>query len=415
MAPVVVFVHGGSNLEGSGQVVSLAHTFVPKGVVVVTFNYRLGALGFLAHPALSAESPRHVSGNYALLDILAALDWVHDNIAAFGGDPANVTLMGESAGAWNVYVLLTSPRAAGRFQRAILQSGSAAVILVPTLDRPTWFPGGTESAEDAGVALARDFGAGDGPQALAALRRLPADEILTMAAAKGHAAIDVNIDGWVLPRQPGAVFAAGEQIRVPLLVGSNANESTMFAGGAPSTADAYRALVEGIVGAGAPALLALQPVDGDAAVATASEGFMEEMFAAGAHWPVERMRAVGSPACQYLFTYRARGRRASWGAYHSLELSFLADDFDPASWGPVLAADRAMSSTLVELWTQFVKSGTPRAAGVPAWRCAMAQDDTVYELGSHLGPIPRPRRAGTDVFEAVLRSNLERIGARPRL
>jgi para-nitrobenzyl esterase len=201
--PVMVWIHGGSNLAGSGEAPAFEQrALVRRGIVWVTVNYRLGALGFLAHHELVSESPHHSSGNYGLMDQIAALHWVHDNIASFGGDPRNVTVGGESAGAWDTSLLMASPRAKGLFHRAIQESGAVA-----------GFNGclSAQRAEDLGRRLAAQLKAPD-TGAIAFLRTIPALDILKAAkkvAGFDRTGLGVSVDGWVLPENPAIVFAEG--------------------------------------------------------------------------------------------------------------------------------------------------------------------------------------------------------------
>jgi para-nitrobenzyl esterase len=412
--PVVVYIHGGGNTEGAGQIESIGHTFVPRGVTVVTFNFRLGALGFLAHPRLSAESPQQVSGNYGLLDMLAALDWVQANIAAFGGDPQQVTLMGESAGASDVYMLLASPLVRGKIRRAILQSSVAGIYVLPSLRRRAPFTGGSGSAEDDGLALAHDLGIEDGPDALDQLRALPALEVLAAAGRNpALAAIDANVDGWVLPQQPGTAFVAGRQLHVPILVGSNTNEAGMF-GDAPQSRGELEEQAQMMLHDGARDALALHPLPEGAPVTQAFEALTEAVGAASGHWVAAQMRDIGVPACYYHFSYPAKGERAAWGAYHWLELLFLGGEFVPERWGEATPADLAFAETLVGIWTRFAKSGDPGAPGLPPWDCRAPGATEAYELGVHLGPIPTPRLKDALAMETILRANLTKADAARR-
>jgi len=213
--PVLVWIHGGALTKGSR--ISDARDGVPlsrKGVVLVSLNYRLGPLGYLAHTELTAESPRHSSGNYGVLDQIAALRWVQNNIAAFGGDPSTVTIAGESAGSWSVNTLLASPLAKGLFIRAIGESGGR-FYRTPFLktDRP-----GAPSAESVGVAFAKTAGVAT----LAELRALPAEKLIEIVPFRTQE----NVDGWVLPDEIRTIFAEKKQNNVPVIVGSNANEMT---------------------------------------------------------------------------------------------------------------------------------------------------------------------------------------------
>src|SRR5690242_16919342 len=212
--PVMVWIHGGGNFAGSGSEANFdGEALARRGVILVTANYRLGVFGFFAHPELTAESPHHASGNYGLLDQIAALKWVRDNIARFGGDPRNVTIFGESAGSLDINVLMTSPLAKGLYTRLIGESGP--VVAPPSL------------AE--GEKKGRSVASGLKADSLKALRAIPAQD-LQKATAQGlqflGPLLGVVVDGWVLPRAPFQVFQAGQEPRVDLLLGSNARELT---------------------------------------------------------------------------------------------------------------------------------------------------------------------------------------------
>src|SRR5690606_35924751 len=218
--PVMVWIHGGGLTRGSGTVSWYDGTeLARKGVVLVTLNYRLGPFGYLAHPALTDESPHDSSGNYGLLDQIAALAWVRDNIARFGGDPGNVTIFGESAGAWSVHQLSASPLAAGLFHKAIGQSGAHAYPL-PELTRPRF---GLPAYEATGLALERAAGVGS----LDALRGLTADAVLdAWGRAELEALTRPVVDGWVLPDQIVEIYRRHRHNPVPLMLGSNADEGS---------------------------------------------------------------------------------------------------------------------------------------------------------------------------------------------
>ena len=220
--PVMVWFHGGGHSSGTGSATIFDGTaMAKKGVVMVTANYRLGPLGFLAHPALTAESAEQASGNYGILDHVATLEWVRDNIAAFGGDPGNVTIFGQSAGSWSVCVLQASPLAKGLFHKAIGHSGGC--FGAPRAHLAT--TGGSATAvsgHDAGLAVAARLGVeGGGADAAAALRAVEPEALLEAGRGTG-----VVVDGWVLPDLPDAIFAAGGQNDVPVIVGSMSDEGT---------------------------------------------------------------------------------------------------------------------------------------------------------------------------------------------
>ena len=225
--PVILWLHGGSNRNGNAQYNRIGEPLARQGAVVVGINYRLGPLGFLAHPALSAESPHHASGNYGLLDQLQALRWVRDNISRFGGDPQSVTLMGQSAGAYDACLLMASPLAAGLFHRAILQSGDCQGTLNMDLRSTLRYNALPTSGEAAGERLVRALGIGSeagsetGLDTTAArLRAVPVETLLKAWASDPAIQLDAVVDGWILPAQPAAIFAAGKQAHVPVIVGS---------------------------------------------------------------------------------------------------------------------------------------------------------------------------------------------------
>lgn len=236
--PVLVWVHGGGNVEGSGEWPPLGVNLAKAGVVVVSFNYRLGAFGFFTYPGLDAESEHHVSGNYGHLDQIAALAWVRRNIRQFGGDPRRVTIAGQSSGSEDVCILMASPLARGLFEGAILESGTCVDSVYPKL--------GEEEAS--GERLAKDLGVSAGRDSLQKLRGIPAERILETAASDDNVDLEPNIDGWVLREQPGVTFEDGRQARVPVLLGTNEDEVSIFAsplvGGhsdRPKTVVEYRA------------------------------------------------------------------------------------------------------------------------------------------------------------------------------
>src|SRR5262245_49410842 len=300
--PVLVWIHGGALTHGSG--ISDTRDGVPlarKGVVLVSLNYRLGPLGYLAHPELSAESPHRSSGNYGVLDQIAALHWVQKNIAAFGGDPTRVTIAGESAGSWSVNTLVASPLASGLFIRAIGESGGR-FTRTPQLrdDR------GVPSGEAVGRALGKAVGA----DSLAALRAVPA---ATLAAAPGFRTQE-TVDGWVLPDEIRTMFAAKRHNNVPIIVGSNANEMTSLGGSAlaAKSVDDFRKRVSQLYGEHAAAIESAYGVKTDADAPAATLALARDTTFS---WHMRKWaRATvdaGSPAFLYFFTYTPPSPRAA--------------------------------------------------------------------------------------------------------
>jgi para-nitrobenzyl esterase len=366
-APVIVWIHGGSlRIGGSAEPLYDGANFARRGVVFVSVNYRLGVLGWLAHPELSAESPHHASGNYGLLDQIAALRWVRANVAAFGGDARNVTVMGESAGALSVGYLLVSPLARGLFDKAILESTNSRAF--PELGRRAF---GLTPAEETGRDLGARFGAHD----LAALRAMDAGA-LTVAATEAHFPAQGTIDGWALPEQIVEAFDAGRQARVPVLAGFNSGEirsQRVLLPRAPADAAAYEAAVRAGYGDLADAFLRLDPasdIDGSLLAATrdAVYGWASERI-------VRHQAALGLPAYLYIFDHCYPAAEArDLCAFHASELPFVfghvgPDAVLPPNWPrPEGASETALSTAMMDYWTSFARTGAPVSAHGPAWR-----------------------------------------------
>jgi para-nitrobenzyl esterase len=329
--PVIVYFHGGSNTQGYSQMTPLGPALSRMGVVVVSANYRLGPLGFLAHPALTAESEHHSSGNYGLLDQLQALRWVYDNIANFGGDPSRVTVMGQSAGAVDACLLMTSPLATGLFQAAIMQSGECQSSFNPDIRTPMPYNFISGTGEGVGQRLASDLGVGDGPDALKKLRAIPADEILKVWGKDHQVHFDAIVDGWIVPEQPARIFAMGKQMRVPVLVGSNADEATVFGHNDVKTVEQYKDYLRRDTRKYFEQELQAYPVNSDADVPARFLQLQSDSFAYGAYSLAQAVTRTGQKAYLYYFTYAEAGKRTELGAYHGLELKFLSDSF-PADW-----------------------------------------------------------------------------------
>jgi para-nitrobenzyl esterase len=361
--PVMFWIHGGANLGGSGSGdLYTAGTLVDHGVLLVTINYRLGILGFFAHPALTRESPHSASGNWGLMDQILALRWVHDNIAAFGGDPANVTVFGQSAGAMDTGMLMASPLARNLFQKAIAESG------VPLYPPPTPL----DQAEQAGQQFAASFHNIQGTNPIEDLRQVPAQDLIAKASSRewGHAPVGPDIDGYVLPRDPAKVFKAGKEAPIPLLLGTTAREF-----GSSLPLDKLRKNIEDASGRYAQQALALyglagggqgndDPVYGSAGVQWGADVDFHcpattiAIWHAGAH----------HPAYQYEFDHAIPGQEAQ-GALHSAELPYVFGNFPKSgnlagSFGPI---DTHLADLLQSYWTNFAKTGDPNGAGLPPW------------------------------------------------
>ena len=343
-APVMVWIHGGAFRIGAGSVGAYDGTaFASKGVVLVTINYRLGRFGFFAHPALEE------GGNFGLLDQVAALGWVQRNAAAFGGDPDNVTIFGESAGGASVVHLLTSPRTEGLFHRAIVQSGGGHQRNAH-LDRERH---GRPSLEARGIAFA-------GADATAAsLRALSVDEVLGERIIGGRGATSPVIDGDLVPVDPGAALARGTFRQVPVLVGANSYEASVLAAFGTSPEEAVAA-----AGIDSPDFRALYP-EGSAAAA-----WGDGAFVAGARHIAASVAAAGLPAYLYHFAFvpeRRRGRVP--GAAHGSDVVVVFNNLGrvPALRRLVTEADLAFANMVQDQWIAFARNGDPNGAGLPHW------------------------------------------------
>jgi para-nitrobenzyl esterase len=363
-APVFVWIHGGSLVAGSGGDTLYDGTRIAEhGVIVVTINYRLGVLGYLAHPALSAESPDHVSGNYGLLDQIEALRWVKRNISAFGGDATNVTIAGESAGGLSVMYLMAAPDARGLFSKAVAQS--AYMISTPEL-RTTTF--GDFAAEAIGEWVAGKVGTTD----LAGLRAMDADAITTAAATAGYMPLG-TVDGRVLPRQLVDVFDRGEQAKVPILAGFNNGEirSLRFLlPPVPADAAAYEKEIRERYLDQADAFLARYP----------SSNVPESMLATTRDalygWTAERLvakqTAAGAPSFLYYFDHGyPAAEAAGLHAFHASELPYVFGTASrtPPKWPavPATPVEAALTDAMSGYWAAFARDGVPKAAAKPEW------------------------------------------------
>lgn len=381
-APVFVWIHGGSLTGGSGREPMYdGSALAARGLVVVTINYRLGVLGYLAHPQLSEESPDHVSGNYGLLDQVEALRWVKRNIAAFGGDPGNVTIAGESAGALSVMYLLEAPSARGLFHKAIAES--AYMISTPAL-RTTVH--GTPSAEASGLALSRKIEV----RGLARLRAMDAQALTVQAALSGFLPLG-NVDGKVLPLQPVEAFDRGEQAPVPILAGSNDGEirSLRFLlPPRPADAASYEAEIRKRYGDLADAMLQRYPsTDLDASMLATTR---DAMYGWTAERLVRKQTALGQPSFLYYFNHGyPAADKAGLHAFHASELPYVFGTTaqTPPNWPsiPDTAVEQRLSDAMMDYWATFARDGVPAATGEPAWH---PYGDTRAYMAFDAGPVP---------------------------
>jgi para-nitrobenzyl esterase len=393
------------------------------GVVVVSANYRLGALGFMAHPALTAESPHHASGNYGLLDQIAALEWIQRNIARFGGDPANVTIFGESAGSVDVCYLMASPLARGLFQRGIMESATCSDYIHPELKTPRHYLGGSATAGELGLRVMRDLGIADGRDALARMRAKSWKEIVAASDHYNSVLATGTVDGWVLTEQPAISLAQGRLARVPVIVGSNSDEGTVNVEedlqAAPTLAN-YKAYLRNEFenDSDANEFFRLYPAATDSDVRHAFARFdTDYAFGYPAHRFAQNAAKSGQKVWYYYFTYAGRSEfYAKLGAYHGIELKFLTGWLRPSRWGEPNDEDKKLVNTMTGYWTQFAKTGDPNGGGLPPWPIYDPKSDQVLEIGRRVKLRPTPHADRFAVFERSLNSRLAAIahqGERP--
>jgi para-nitrobenzyl esterase len=381
--PVMFWIHGGGLTVGESDDYDPTR-LVRQGRIVVTFNYRLGYLGFLAHPALTAESQTHSSGDYGFMDQQAALRWVHRNIRKFGGDPGNVTIFGQSAGGLSVHAQMASPLVSGLFHRAIAQSGAYALDL-PSLS----------SAESSGETVALNAGCQD--QTLACLRSTTVKTLLDAAPDGGLPTIP-NVDGFVLPTSIGAAFESGQFNRVPIVEGSTRDEFTIFA----------YTNVEAMLGQLPPILYPFV-----VGIFTSTLGITANPDEIIARYPIAdygnnvgaALGAIGTDAVfacpgrraaqtlsQFVptYAYEFADRNAPqvfvppasfpYGAYHASELAYLFDSTNRGGHAPLTADQESLAAVMVRYWTQFAAAGDPNAPGLPAWPAYTTANDTYMSL-----------------------------------
>jgi para-nitrobenzyl esterase len=364
--PVMVWIHGGGFAAGTpAEKLYHGEWLAKQGVVVVSVAYRLGVFGFLSHPELSAESKRRVSSNYGLLDMIAGLQWVQKNVTAFGGDPARVTVFGESAGAIAVSQLCASPLAKGLFRAAISQSGgSFGPVREGGGPGENMLPLG--AAEKAGTALAQAVGA----SSVAQLRSIPAEKLL--AAAQRQRAISWPVtDGWVIPDDQYKLYQAGQYNDVPVLIGYNSDEGATF--GVPTSQDTYVASVRQRYGQFADRLLTAYP-GGDTPAAKKTARDLTRDTAFGWHtWTWARLQEKLGRSKVFLYyfdehpEYPADSPRAGFGAAHAAELPYVFRQLTEHNRPAPTPTDEALSDMMRNYWTNFAKTGDPNGGSLHKW------------------------------------------------
>ena len=412
--PVMVWFHGGSNTAGHGGAqIFEGSNLAARGAVVVTANYRLGPLGFLAHPALTNESPQGASGNYGLLDQIAALHWVQDNIAEFGGDPERVTIFGQSAGGEDVCLLMASPLSEGLIHRVIGQSPSGGCV---RLQRG--LEGGADSAHARGTRFVEAMGiTGSGSTALAAMRELSPQQIIGTTRTEGNPNGPI-VDGWVLPEPPAQLFASGNYNRVPMMSGALSDEYFGLQAGAAEISetdlDNYLTRAFGVAGTGLRAdyaeLITQSPVAARKTIA-GDNGFIRT----ARDW-ARLVSSHGDPAYVYYFSravpvfrlyvperpeLNGNGGARSLGAYHSGELAYMFDNLDAVGIGWE-EADHMLSEIVADYWFNFASSGNPNGAGLPDWPTYDSAVDAVQILDAEVSNAQHPRKRFMDRIDTLV-------------
>ena len=401
---VMVWFHGGAHTAGMGHDKIFDGTELAKqGVVLVTLNYRLGPFGFLAHPALAQESSQGSAGNYGLMDKIAALNWVRDNISQFGGDPDNVTIFGQSAGSQSVCALMASPLAQGLFHKAIGQSASC---LNP-------MPAADANGFERGSRLAAALHADDSVEALRQVA--PEDLLAAVEQTQWDAQSRIVVDGWVLPEQPDAIYRASKQAAVPLLVGSLANEGIeLIPLDQDLSTDALQAYATKIAGGEATDLMVLYAGEASQSPGLAQREISTDLFVTYGmrRWAGHQHR-TGAPTYLYFMDHvppafrlympdqpdmSLPGGPRSAGAYHSGDLAYVFGNVDKVGldWRD---DDREVSRLITSYWTNFAKTGNPNSAALPAWRAYDPLKHATQLLRPDAHTVDGVRRAKLDLWD----------------
>jgi para-nitrobenzyl esterase len=367
--PVLVYFYGGGFIAGDGSEPRYeGESMSRKGIVAITVNYRLGVFGFFAHPELTKESPHHASGNYGLMDQSAALQWVQQNIAAFGGDPKKITIAGESAGSFSVSALMASPLSKHIIAGAIGESGSL-------LGKQSTVS--LSEAEQAGALFAKNVGAAS----LAALRAMPAEQLLEETAKPGLSRFSVDVDGYFLPKSPVQIYAAGEQAKVPLLVGWNSEENNYrsITGQDNPTPENFTKAVQKLYGENADEVLKVYSTNNGEAVQQVATDLASDLFIGFGTWKWSDIQSsTGSkPVFRYMYSHPRPAMRgdkgnvitgsAPGGAAHSSEIEYAMGNLPTNrvyDWQP---EDYKVSEIIQAFFANFIKTGNPNGLGLPTW------------------------------------------------
>lgn len=421
--PVMVWIHGGGFVTGSGSDALTDGTrLASRGVVVVTLNYRLGPFGFLAHPALSAESAHDASGNYGLLDIAAVLEWVRDNAATFGGDPDRVTIFGESAGAGAVMSVMLMPQTRGLFHGAIAESS-----FITGWDRRLREPfGGATSAEAQGAAVGEALGA-TADDALATMRGAPPADVFKAVGTAGFVGLAwaPNVDGWAIPEDPVLMYASGSQHQVPLITGLNGNEGSLLNGGIPmDDIAAFDDYVRGTYPSVADEALSHYGVTSPEQAKPGLDHLFHDMWIAGPVRTLARHHArTPAPVWLYHFTRVPPTQMGGWlGSHHAAEITYVFGNLldrsrqpagsppNPMNVGDWTDVDRRASAAMMDAWTQFAATGNPNGDGLVRWP-QFDEADQHLTFGEALEVGTGLHAAGVELYEAYQRERRRADGS----
>lgn len=374
--PVFMWIYGGGfSSGGTGVPIYDGEALAQKGIIFVSVNYRVGIFGFLAHPELTKESPDHASGNYGLLDQVAALKWIKKNIAAFGGDPDNVTIGGQSAGSMSVNCLVASPLAKGLFNKAIAESGSLMIT------NPMLQSNNLQSSEQQGLTVAREAHV----STLAELRKVPAAELMKIPGRYSPI-----VDGYVLPQPVPQIFAEAKQNKVPLLTGWNADESFVASF---KTKEAFQQQAKEQYGADAQNFLKYYPANTDEEAKRSQVKLSRDMIFAlsGYKWAGIQSETGHSPVYVYYFARKlpATADYVKYGAFHTGEVAYVMDNlkFLNRPWEP---QDQKLANIMSSYWTNFITTGNPNGKGLPFWPAYNKRDaeTMVFDKTAAKQPLP---------------------------
>jgi para-nitrobenzyl esterase len=414
--PVLVWIYGGGFTNGgTSPAIYDGANLARQGVLVVSINYRVGQLGFFAHPALAVEQAGQARGNYGFLDQIAALKWIRRNAAAFGGDPKNVTVFGESAGGFSVHMLLMSPLAKGLIDKAIIQSGGGRRTIMTGQRMSDDGTGKRPAAEKTGLAWAQSHGIdGSGPDALARLRALPTAAVLEGVGFMSPLYSGPMIDGTIIPYNMMTAYDSGRFAHVPLIIGTDSADLSL--NHAQSKEEVFAAF-----GDQAARARAVYDPDGrtDLEVIRGEEG-ADEMMHETARFTAERFAEAALPAYLYRFDYVAAAHRVRAGssppynysgligAVHGEEIPFVFDTL-PARYGEqTTEQDQQIARMMSGYWVAFARTGDPNGPGRPAWRPYAPASGQLLLIGEHgVSMSPDPWKDRLDVAEALNRQTLE--------